>query len=289
MSLITPTQAEFWQRPKVEPPKAAIERSAELLHQAIKEYQPTHIVSLVSGGLDSAANDQVAREVGTKVDFIMHGRTGAGIEDTTRFVLDEYGNKGPGFILADAGTKYEEYVERKGFFGVGIGAHMFSYHLLKKDPFTAAISREIVKKRLGYRIMLLTGARKSESANRRVNLRLSKIYKGKLWFNSIFNWTSGERDQYIEACGIRKNPVAVQLCRSGECMCGTMQSQGDRLEASVLYPEFGAKLDYLDARAKRKFGFGWGEPMPIPRDPNQLDIFEDFQPLCVGCVDGEAE
>jgi 3'-phosphoadenosine 5'-phosphosulfate sulfotransferase (PAPS reductase)/FAD synthetase len=277
-------QPEFWERPKVEPPKSAIERSAELLHQAISEFQPTHIVSLVSGGRDSAASDEVARMVGTKVDFIMHGRTGAGIEETTEFVIDEYGNKGPNFILADAGTKYEAYVTRKGFFGVGREAHNFSYRILKKDPFTAALSREIIQRRRGFRVMLLTGARKGESDNRMINLPLSKIDKGKLWFNPLYYWSAGERDQLLEAQGVRINPVAKQLCRSGECMCGTMQSQADRMEASVLYPRFGAKINELDRIAKRKFGFGWGDPFPKPRDPNQIDMFDDFQPMCVGCA-----
>lgn len=277
-------QVEFWPRERAKPPVQAIERSAELLHQAIREYQPTHIVSLVSGGYDSAASDEVARLLDVKIDMVMHGRTGAGIQETTEFVVDEYGSKGSShFALADAGTKYEAYINRKGFFGVGPGAHQFSYHILKRDPFYSTISREIRKRRRGFRIMLLTGARKSESGNRKLNLPLSKLEKGCLWFNPLYHWSAGERDQLLDAQGVRLNPVAKQLCRSGECMCGTMQTQAERLEASVLYPRFGAMIDELDAISKRKFGFGWGEAFPEPRDPNQIDLFDAFQPMCVGC------
>lgn len=279
-----PAQAEFWAPEPVKPPTEAIERAAQQTHQAIKAFQPTHIVSLVSGGYDSAGSHELMRHIGVPVDMIMHGRTRTGIPETTEHVVDYYGGLGPHFAIADAGDTYERYVTRKGFFGVGRQAHNFSYRLLKKDPFTACISREIVRRRHGFRVMFITGARKGESDNRRINLKPSKLDKGKLWFNPLFDWSSGERDQLLAASGVPLNPVAKQLCRSGECMCGTMQSQADRLEASVLYPRWGAMIDDLDAMAKRKFGFGWGEPFPEPRDPRQIDMFDEFQPMCVGCT-----
>lgn len=282
-------QAEFWERPRPKPPERALQASAELMDQAVREYQPTHVVSLVSGGKDSAANHEVAKMLGIKIDLIMHGRTGTGIPETTQYVIDTYGSAGADFAVADAGTKYEAYVHRKGFFGVGVDAHMFSYHILKKDPFTATLSREIRKRRRGYRIMLLTGARKSESENRKLNLRPTKLDKGNLWVNPIHNWTAGDRDQLLQANSVPINPVAVQLCRSGECMCGTMQDARDRAEAAALYPHWGAWLDEMDRIGRQKHGFGWGEPFPKPRDPNQLDFFDDFQPLCAGCKGSLAE
>ena len=42
------------------------------------------------------------------------------------------------------------------------------------------------------------------------------------------------------------NPVAIELCRSGECMCGTMQTQAERREASAIYPEWGSWLSELE-------------------------------------------
>ncbi len=52
-----------------------ISSSSEIVKQAIEEYNPTHIVSMVSGGKDSAASDQAARELGLKIDFVIHGNT----------------------------------------------------------------------------------------------------------------------------------------------------------------------------------------------------------------------
>ena len=59
-----------------------IKSSADVLRTAMSEFQPTHIVSMVSGGKDSAASDQIARELGVKIDFVMHGNTRCGIPST---------------------------------------------------------------------------------------------------------------------------------------------------------------------------------------------------------------
>ena len=61
----------------------ALSSSAILLRDAIAEFQPTHIVSMVSGGKDSAASDAIARELGIKIDLVMHGNTRCGIPQTS--------------------------------------------------------------------------------------------------------------------------------------------------------------------------------------------------------------
>lgn len=93
--------------------------SVERMQRVIAEYQPTHIIATVSGGRDSAAEVEFAREMGVKIDLILHARTGTGIPETTQFVTDHYGNLGPDLVVADAGDAYERYVMRKGFFGIG--------------------------------------------------------------------------------------------------------------------------------------------------------------------------
>lgn len=262
----------------------AMRLSAERMERVIAEVQPTHIVATVSGGRDSAAEVEFARELGLKIDLILHCRTGTGIPQTTEHVVDHYGNLGPDFVMADAGTAYEEYVMRKGFFGIGRDAHNYSYRVLKATPMRKAISHHIRKGQRGVRVLLLNGARAAESDNRRANLketRADPASPGNLWVNIIHDWTQGDRDRYLRLRKVPINPVAVQLCRSGECMCGTMQTGPVRAEAAAIYPEWGAWLDDLERRAKAKYGWGWGEPMPKPADPRQIDM---FQPMCVGCT-----
>jgi 3'-phosphoadenosine 5'-phosphosulfate sulfotransferase (PAPS reductase)/FAD synthetase len=262
----------------------AVGLSSQRLRVAVAEFNPTHVVSMVSGGKDSACSHAVAEELGVKIDLIIHGNTRCGIPDTSRFVENYYGSRSPDFAVADAGTAYEDYVLRKGFFGTGIGAHGFAYHILKADPFRKTISRLIRQRKRDIRVMLLNGARKDESENRQKHLqpfRRDPSRPNNMWVNVIHDWTQDDRDDYLTARDVPINPVAKALCRSGECMCGTMQTKEDRVEAAALYPEWGAKLDAIEAEARRLHGFGWGEPFPKPRDERQIEM---FQPMCKDCV-----
>lgn len=262
----------------------AMDLSAERVGRVVAEFDPTHIVLTVSGGRDSAAEVSFALELGLKADLILHCRTGTGIRQTTEHVVDYYGKLGPDFVMADAGDAYERYVMRKGFFGIGRQAHNFSYRVLKAQPMRSAISHSIRQGSRGVRVMMLNGARALESDNRRLNLpetRRDPASRGNLWVNLIHDWSDADRDNYLRLRGIPINPVARELCRSGECLCGTMQSLQERAQASVVYPEWGAWIDDLERRAIAKHGWGWGVPMPRPADPNQVEM---FTPLCMGCA-----
>lgn len=259
-----------------------LSRSEALFKQAREAFNPTHIVSMVSGGKDSSASDAVARELGIKIDLVIHGNTRTGIRQTTEFCRERYGSLGD-YIEADAGTAYESYVMRKGFFGVGRNAHNFSYRILKADPFRATISRMLRKRQRGVRVMLLNGARKDESENRRKHLKPMHVDPARpnnLWVNLIHDWSQAERDAYLESRKVPINPVAKAICRSGECMCGTMQSKCDRAEVALVFPEWGRWIDDLESIVRAKHGFGWGEQFPKKRNLLQCE----FQPMCSDCM-----
>ncbi|MXN46104.1 phosphoadenosine phosphosulfate reductase family protein [Shinella kummerowiae] len=259
-----------------------IDSSLKILREAIDQFNPTHIVSMVSGGQDSAASDQVAEELDVKIDFRIHGFTRTGIKETTDHVREVYGRKGE-YVEADAGTAYEDYVLRKGFFGKGIDAHGFAYRVLKATPFRKAVSREIRQGKRGVRVLLLNGARKDESENRKKHLqtyRADPASPGNIWVNIIHDWTQDDRDEYLKRCQTPINPVAKALCRSGECMCGTMQTQAERVEAAALYPKWGEWLTELEKEAMRLHGFGWGQKSPKPAK-GQGDL---FAPMCKDCM-----
>jgi 3'-phosphoadenosine 5'-phosphosulfate sulfotransferase (PAPS reductase)/FAD synthetase len=260
--------------------------SAALLKEAIDLHNPTHIVSMVSGGKDSAANDQIARELGVKIDMVVHGNTRCGIPETTQFVRQTYGALGE-LVEADAGTAYEDYVLRKGFFGKGVGAHAFAYRVLKAQPFRKAISKAIRQGKRGVRVLLLNGARKDESENRKKHLQTMRAdpgAPGNIWVNLIHNWSQEDRDSYLDSRSTPINPVAVKLCRSGECMCGTMQTKADRVEAAFAFPTWGRWIDALEREAFARHGFGWGDQFPRARAEGQAEL---FQPMCSDCMGGQ--
>lgn len=277
--------------------KKTLQRSKQIYDEAIEKFKPDAIIAMVSGGNDSAVAYHVAKEIGVDMDYIFHINTGTGIPETTKFVREYYGNEPIKYVEPSAGNAYEKYVKRKGFFGRGLYAHTYAYHILKKAPLFKAISKHVRKGKRGVNVLLLNGARKHESSNRKINLpdvyNRSPDAKGNIWTNIIHHWTDEDCEKYIESRDMPINPVTKKMCRSGECMCGTMQSDEARAEASMLYPEWGKWLDNLEAEVIEDFPWKWGREQPDwfkQLEHGQMGIFGEheqydhqFQPMCVGC------
>lgn len=261
-----------------------MEKSREIYDKAVADYKPMAIVMMFSGGDDSLACYHVAKSIGIKFDFVIHGNTRTGISDTTDFAIQEADRLGDKLLIADAGNSYVNYVMRKGFFGKGDGAHNFSYHVLKIQHFRRVVSANLRKRKRNFPILFINGGRRQESERRKVTMK--SPYKrdpsqaNNIWVNLINEWPNQMPVDYLEGNGIKRNPVSVNLCRSGECMCGTMQTDGDRTEASFFYPQWGKWLDELDAKVKALHGYGWGDKGPKKVIKNQLTM---FQPMCTGC------
>jgi len=260
--------------------------SKEIVDKAIVDYKPYAIVFMLSGGDDSMTALTAAKYLNIPFTHIMHGVTGTGIQETYDFVKTVVEKEKAVYIEANAGNAYVNYVMRKGFFGIGLGAHAFTYHILKQDHFEREISKHIRQRKPGRKILFINGARRNESENRKktmVNpIKITNRRPNDIWVNIINEWEKPECYSFLSAEGIKRNPVSVQICRSGECMCGTMQSKEDRIEASCLFPKWGKWIDELEKVVKGKHGFGWSEQMPKPVNNTQLDL---FQPMCVGCTE----
>jgi len=272
----------------------SLESSAEIYQRAIAEYQPYAIVLMMSGGNDSLTAYYVAKKLGIKIDFILHINTGTGIAETTEFVRYFAESEGIKYIEASAGDAYENYVLRKGFFGRGHQAHNFSYHLLKHQRLVNSISVNIRQRRRSRPVLLLNGARLQESENRTRRLNGNEIRRdnGKsanIWVNLVHHWTKNECQSFLGECDAKRNPVAELLCRSAECMCGTMQNQAAREEASYWFPKWGKWLDDLENRVTQKFPWGWAQETPkslaIETQTGQLRLFDyQLQPMCQDCI-----
>lgn len=244
-----------------------LERSAEIVQDAISTYQPKLIVSLVSGGNDSLTAFYVAQRLGIQVDYIVHVYTGTGIQETRQFVeLWAHNGVGKQLLLCDAGKAFEDYVERKGFFGKGVSAHAMAYHVLKAGPLRKGIAT-LRKGRRNFPVLMLTGIRLDESDNRKYNFAAQTVKRdpaapSNIFVNLIEHWTQQDCTDFLTSVDAPRNPVSKALHRSGECMCGTMQTREDRQLASILYPTWGKQLDALESRVKEQHGWGWGENMP---------------------------
>lgn len=266
--------------------------SQEIIDQALIEYPPYAVVVMFSGGNDSLVAYHVAKILNVPITHLLHGVTGTGVQATTEFVRQKIvPNCGVSYLEADAGTTYEDYVLRKGFFGIGDRAHQFAYHKLKRAPFGKVLSKYIRQGKRGRNIWLINGFRWQES-KKRVWAKNKPIRKenSNIWVNIINDWSNEERNEFL--LDFEHNPVYDFLHRSGECLCGTMQNpfEETRKEVEFWYPEWGAWLRDLECRACEKgFCWKWGEDMPKEqRDKLKMSrikekIGSEFLPLCSDC------
>lgn len=264
-----------------------LEFSKEIVERAILEYKPKAIVMMFSGGDDSLVAYHVAKELGIKIDFVVHGNTRTGIQDTTDFAINEVARMKDRLLIADAGKTYENYVLRKGFFGKGERAHAYSYHLLKANFFNSIISKNLRQGQRNFPILFLNGARRLESERRKKTMlnpiKEDPSQKNNIWVNIINEFDKKDCTDYLEGNGIKRNSVSVNLCRSGECMCGTMQTLGDRTEAGFFYPEWKKWLDSLEKEVMKKFPWSWNDNINKQHLQEMAGQLNMFQPLCTGC------
>jgi len=261
--------------------------SKEIILKAIADYQPYAVGLMLSGGNDSLTALEVCRQLGIKLDFIMHGITGTGITESQDFVKKIISKEPVKYIEANAGTAYEDYVLRKGFFGVGTQAHAFSYHILKANPFRKAISKHIRQNKKGRFVLLINGGRRLESENRRKTF----VYPIKIddrknvWVNIINEWPDHSTTDFLDGNSIERSPVSKLICKSGECNCGTVLKPGDRVEIGCHFPEWLKWIDGLRAAVKaRGFSWDWAQPMPKGLSLEKRGQLNMFQPMCSSCI-----
>lgn len=274
-----------------------LQGSQEIIKRAVADYRPYATVLMFSGGNDSKLTYYVAKSLGIKIDFILHGITGTGILDTTEHVRQFAASVDSPYIEANADDAYNRYAQRKGFFGVGETAHKFAYHLLKAGPFRHAISKHIRQGQRNRPVLLLNGARIEESLNRSKNFttpfNADPAAPRNVWVNLCHYWNKAARDEFLSDCNAPVNPVTRDLCRSGECACGTTQGKPLRYEIDALGLrhtsglKWGKWLTQLENEVyARGFDWGWGDDMsPVAKAERagQLPLFSEFQPACVSC------
>jgi 3'-phosphoadenosine 5'-phosphosulfate sulfotransferase (PAPS reductase)/FAD synthetase len=272
-----------------------IKESIDIYNRAVAEFKPSAVAVMLSGGDDSLTVLFLALKLKLPIDIIIHGNTGTGLPEATDFVRAVAASTGIKYVEADAGDAFEKYVRRKGFFGKGRTAHSYAYHVLKAAGFRTAISRHLRKRKRNYKVLCLNGVRIEESDNRADNYadevwRVDRATKNDVWVNLIHYWTHEECLEFLEAEGIKRSPVAEALGRSGECMCGTMQTMANRMEAAKFSPKWGKWIDELEREVVKDFPWRWSQNMPKGWKKDQAvqgslfkDFTPDFQPACAGC------
>lgn len=266
-------------------------KSREIIEKAIRDYQPYAIVLMFSGGNDSRLAYWVLKSLGYDIDAIVHGVTGTGIKECGLFCEKFSESNGERFIVADygAGDAYVRRLLERGWPGRGQKAHSIAYHILKASPFRKAISRNFRHRKRGRNILLVNGARKDESKNRANNYgddyyNADPAAKSNIWVNICWDWDDKSKSNFLNEQPDKQGIVPALIHRSGDCMCGTMQSKEEGEEAAYWFPDWANDwwIPTRQAVANAGFTWDWGEHPP-KGGKAQLPLFHDFMPACISC------
>lgn len=267
--------------------ESQIKRSKEIYARAVLDYKPYATVLMLSGGRDSVSALVMCQILGIKPDYVIHGITGTGLKEVLDYVKYLDNCTGFKFHYANAGNSYQEYVLRNGFMGLGLKSHAVSYHLLKNQPFSKAISILIRQKKHNRKVLLLNGARRNESIRRKKTmLSPFRVQRSNVWVNIINDLLNEQTTELIEGSGKKVNPVYKVLCKSGECLCGTLCKREEEL--SALKHAYRYKYDEIisleNAVLKKGLPWGWGQKKPAEHNSYNRGSLELFPPACASCT-----
>lgn len=178
-----------------------LQKSAEIWRTAVRDHPPYATVAMVSGGNDSICMLTVALTLGIHIDFIGHVKTGTGSDLTTEHVQRIARLANIPLLLEDAGDTYERYVEKNGFFGVGSRSHSVAFHILKKAFFQRMISQNIRHRKRNRTVLMISGARVSESQRRKVNIsnpiQVQSNIKSNVWVALNHDWCKEDVNSWL--------------------------------------------------------------------------------------------
>lgn len=254
-----------------------LERSLAILNQVVSEHKPAAMFALFSGGHDSLASTHVAAQH-PAFTGVAHINTGIGIEETREFVRETC--KAQGWPLLEYHAREGVYEERCLRYGMPGGPvqHEYVYHVLKSEQIKRLVRD--YKRGRNDRIMLVTGVRQQEST-RRMRLHPEPIRREgvKVWVNPNLAWSGLDVSRYVDAQGLKRNPVVDKLHRSGECLCGALADPKELDEIAFWYPAVARRIRDLEYECfKRKLPYRWGREFSVPFDPDQPML-----ELCQSC------
>jgi 3'-phosphoadenosine 5'-phosphosulfate sulfotransferase (PAPS reductase)/FAD synthetase len=250
------------------------------------EYGCVFGFALFSGGHDSLAACAVAFEQDA-VDSALHIDTGIGVPQTRQFVEQTCRDQGWPlriYTAEQAGQSWEAYVRKHGF--PGPPQHNRMYNRLKERALRMAIRDARPK---GKRVMLVSGCRSEESQRRMGTVKPIDRQGTWVWAAPIHDWSKQRCLEYIDAHGLRRNPVVEKIGKSGECLCGAFAKPGELDQLHDHFPEVAERILDLEEQVRPVHPWGWEDRRPdwvAEHRAGQQFICDMTKPpgyLCHGC------
>lgn len=251
-----------------------IAEAKDILCRAIREFNPSHVFAMLSGGHDSLCASHIASQH-PRFSGAVHINTGIGVEETRQFVRDTSLHLGWPLKEYQSHISYRSIVLEHGF--PGPAGHSFIYRRLKERCIERLVREHKTHRR--DRIVLVTGCRRAESERRMGTAVDIRRQGARVWTAPIINWLPEDKNDYIASHGLKRNRVVDTLCMSGECLCGAFAKPGEIVEIEAAYPKAAAVIRELESAARDAGVHAkWGTRPPQKPDPRQGSM-----DLCWSC------
>jgi 3'-phosphoadenosine 5'-phosphosulfate sulfotransferase (PAPS reductase)/FAD synthetase len=279
---------------EVKEPILIIDKAVARVRAAVERFNPKAIVSLFSGGHDSATATLIAHEAGA--DQTLHVNTGIGVEQTRDYVRDTCAERDWNLqeyratenTHADGSPDpqiYDEIVKKYGF--PGEPQHSLMYSKLKERQLRR-FERDIGAT-TKQPVLYISGARSDESVRRMGNVKPEPQKKGRqVWLNAIHDFSKKDCANCMAHCGLKRNEVVDLIHKSGECLCGAFAKPGELSELEIWFPKEAKRIRDLEQEVVPKFPWNWEDSPPEwynEKKQGQTFMFryDEFQPLCHRC------
>lgn len=263
----------------------AKERAAlAIIDQAVAEFGPKAVVAAFSGGIDSAVTARIASKHPACRDALLID-TQTGVPEGHAWVADRCAEWGLNLRVMQSHVDFMDTVRQYGILGP---AHHKTYFNALKGRVFRQIGYDLAPATTD-RILLVSGARRQESAKRKKNvipIRHDRWEQRLVWVAPIHDWSALECRLYLRGEGIEPNPVSQLLHRSGECNCPAFMDKPQIEELRLWYPETAALLDEASHVAKEAGKWHvYGEPVPawFDRQEPTLEGFVCEPEACNDC------
>lgn len=275
-----------------------VEQSKDMLTDAIDQHiwHDGHMVAAVcvlySGGNDSTV---LAHLFKSEAHYAIHANTTIGIEQTREFVRNTCEEWGLTLIERKPPREADHFrslVLDQGFPGPG---HHFKMFQRLKERVLRDVRGELVTNPRSERVIFLAGRRRAES-QRRASIPEMERQGSVVYVSPLTHWTKPDLTTYRLMCAadelpggpVPVNEVSDLIHMSGECLCGSFASAGEREELTFWFPVVMAEIAALEAEIadrddipEHRKTWGWGaDPEVLKRSrskPSKTGI------LCSSC------
>jgi 3'-phosphoadenosine 5'-phosphosulfate sulfotransferase (PAPS reductase)/FAD synthetase len=254
-----------------------IDTAHAIIARAVAEWRPVAVVSLYSGGYDSAVATHVAYHRQRVPVWSIDTRMSA--DGWSDYVTATAAAMGWDHAIYSNDAGYKEFETWVAYHGAprGEAGHSRAYQRLKER----AIYRILMQCKTKHtdKVLFLTGIRKAESTKRNKIATESRRngHSNIIFVNPILDWSDNDVTNYRWDHEIPENPFYSTVRGSGDCQCNWgnfITARKLQQHAPILWAE---RVSVIDRISREKHGYGWDGELE-----GQSQMFDDDGEICEG-------